>query len=221
MVFSSQPVNWLIFIAAAYLTYAISRSEWVWRWGGRVYINMLKAVGERTGLQYSAGSLSPRSVEKPLLSGKYRGRQVSLVIDTKGKWGYTGSLMKISLSLDNKPSDDLPQGAFFVVGDPRKSGWMQQAIRVIGQEAEDDPDVSEFPMKCVPQNLGNHLLSLECVKSLLSKPQTNDMLIAKEFLYYRQVGLETDANVVVQMLGNLCNMADKFERFNRNWIISS
>ena len=121
-----QPVNWLIFIAAAYLTYALSRSEWVWRWGGKVYINMLQVVAERTGLHYSSGSFSPRSVEKPLLTGKYRGRQVSVVIDTKGKWGYTGSIMKISLNLDNKPTDELPQGAFFVVGDPRKKSGFQQ-----------------------------------------------------------------------------------------------
>lgn len=213
-----QPVNWLVFLAGAYLTYAFSRSEFIWRLGGRVYLNMLQEVAERTGLQYSPGSLSPRSVDQPLLTGKYRGRQISVIIDTKGKWGYSGSLLKISLSIENQPTDDLPQGAFFVVGDPRKLNWTQQVLKPFIRQVMQTPDVRKFPMKCVPQNLGNHLLSLDSVKRLLCKHQVNDMLIAKEFLYYRQVGLETDVNILVKILGDLCTMADKFERFNRNWL---
>lgn len=213
-----QPVNWLIFLAAVYLTYALSRSGIIWRWGGKVYIDMLQGVADRTGLAYSQGSFSPRSVEKPLLTGKYCGRQISVVIDTKGKWGYAGSLMKISLGIDNTPTDDLPQGAFFVVGDPRKQNWWQQMLKPFDRQGPHEPDVKKFPMKCVPQNLGNYLLSLKCVKRLLGKHHINDMLIAKEFLYYRQVGLETEVAVVEKILGDLCTVADKFERFNRNWL---
>ena len=65
------------------------------------------------------------------------------------------------------------------------------------------------------------MLSMESVKGLLRKSQINDMLVAKEFLYYRQVGLETDAHVVEQMLASLCTIADNFERFNRNWIANT
>jgi hypothetical protein len=213
-----QPTYWLIILAGVYLVYAFTRSNLVWNRGGKKYIEVLKRVAETTGLTYTAGSFAPRSAAKPLVSGKYQKRQVSIVVDTFGKWSFADSILKISLSLENKPTAELPQGAFFVVGDPRKKHFWDFLLPKPPDQDTNNVDVREFPMKCVPQNLGNHLISFKCVQELMRKPQPNDILITKGFVYYRQVGLEDEENVLLGTIQCLLELATGFERFYKNWI---
>lgn len=217
MILSWKPEYWLVVLAALYLVYSLSRSDWIWRWRGEKYTNALIRLAEQTSLKFSPGSFSPGMAKIPIVKGNYRGRQITVSADTRGKWGFRDAVLKIMLSIDNQPTPDMPRGAFFVVGDPGRKGLFS-----LFQSKEDsegkNKDLRSFPMKCVPKNLGNYLLSLQSVNILLSKPQINDLLISEGSLLYRQVGLEKDTDNILNIIIQLCDMADKFERFNRNWI---
>jgi hypothetical protein len=213
-----QTEYWIALLAVLYLVTALSRSNLFRRRRERQYLEIWKEFADRNNLQFSPGSFSPNSMIKPQINGTYRKRQVSIFPETQGKWRLSTSVLKITVSIENPPTDEMPRGAFFVIGDPRKQTLWTRLFKSIGAQQEEDLDVRDFPMKCVPPNLGNHLLSLKSMRRLMLLPQINDLLVAEELLHYRQVGLGEQANAMQQILDDLCELAGNFERFVRNWV---
>ena len=170
-------------------------------------------------LQFSPGSFIPRATIKPLITGKYRNRQISIKAETRKRYGYQDAILRISVSIKNASTDDLPLGAFFVVGDPRKKNIFSRILNRSEHIKPLRPDeVQEFPWKAVPENLGNHLLTAKSVQKILGAAVINDLLIDQGLLRYRQVGLIADPAEMKKLLNNLCELADAFERFAKNWV---
>jgi hypothetical protein len=207
--------NWLVLVLGAYFIFIIGRSNLFWRSREGEYLAVWKAFAEGAGIPFIPGSFSPRAVTKPKISGKYRGREVEILADTRKRWGFKDSVLKISISIKNKVTAELPTGAFFVVGDPVKRTIL---TGLFGESSHAPLDIMDFPMKCVPQNLGNYLLSQKSAQELLSRPVTNDVLVNRQQLIYRQVGLEKDLEAIQDILEHLFALADSFERFSKNWI---
>ncbi len=210
----------LIFLLAGYIFTLFILESWIWRFQQKRYLQIWMDFADLTKLQLSPGSFVPRSTVKPLITGKYRNRQISINSETRRRYGFQDAIFRVSVSIKNPKTDELPKGAFFVVGDPRKKGLLS---RISGQtgilKSLRPEEVQEFPWKAVPENLGNHLLTSKNAQKILGAAVVNDILIDQGLLRYRQIGLIADPAEMKKLINNLVELADSFERFSKNWIV--
>lgn len=209
----------LISLLVGYILVLFVMESWIWRFQQKRYLQIWMSFAKLVKLQFSPGSFMPRATIKPLITGKYRNRQISIKSETRRRYGYQDAILKITVSIKNLPTDKLPLGAFFVVGDPRKKNIIARIFNQSEQIKALRPDeVQKFPWKAVPENLGNHMLTVKSSQKILGAAVINDLLIDQGLLRYRQVGMIADPAEMKKLLNNLIELADAFERFSKNWV---
>ncbi len=209
----------LISLIFGYIFILFILENWIWRFQQKKYFHIWMTFAKSVKLQFSPGSFIPRSTIKPLITGKYRNRQISIKAETRKRYGYQDAIYRVSVSIKNKATEDLPLGAFFVVGDPRKKSWLS---RITGGSKFNSQlrvdELQNFPWKAVPEKLGNHMMSVKSAQKILGASVVNDILIDQELLGYRQIGFIENPQEMKKLLNHLCETADAFERFSKNWI---
>ena len=211
----------IIILLAGYIFTLFILESWIWRFQQKRYIQIWMSFADSIKLQFSPGSFVPRSTVKPLITGRYRNRQISVTAETRRRYGFQDAIFRVSVSIKNPKTNDLPKGAFFVIGDPRKKGILSRISGQTGNLIALRPEeVQKFPWKAVPENLGNHLLTAKTAQKILGAAVINDILIDQGLLRYRQIGFIADPAEMRKLINNLVELAESFERFSKNWIVS-
>ena len=209
--------SYLPFIFVGLYLLIIMPNSWlVWRFKEKKYIEIWKRFARKNKLRMAPGSFFPKSPVKPVVSGKYKKREIAISTFAVHTMFKRDMVTRISIAVKNKPKDDLPKGGFFVVGDPRKEGGFPFLNRVKTEIS--DKEAGEFPHKAVPEKLGNYFMRQESLLNLLKLTPVNDILLNENSLDYRQVGLFENDQEMEFVLNELIRLAESFEQFARAWL---
>ncbi len=180
-----------------------------------------QTIADEMGLELKTVSKPyPGLRRQPEISGFLHGREVKISSDILGGIWNRYSLINFTISIENPSSQKLPAGAFLVIRkDPHFLGYWYRFIEFFSTK-QVEPTIlrNKYLIQSIPKNLGNFVFRQQTTEMLLQQPGVFDLHIDRNELSYSLSGFSGQDGLIRQILENLCELAEIFERFVRNWI---
>jgi len=180
-----------------------------------------QTIADEMGLKLkSVPKRYPGLLRQPEMSGFLNDREVKISSEIFGGILNRYSLINYTISIENPGSRKFPAGAFLVIRkDPRVFsiwGWIREYFSIKQEVPKTLRD--QYIIQSIPRNLGNFVFRQQTTEMLLQQPGVFDLHIDRNELSYSLSGFGNQDRPMRQILESLCELAEIFERFVRNWI---
>jgi hypothetical protein len=216
-----EQIDFLIFFLGILAVYVILRLSPLLLFKTQNFNETWQIFANEMGFELKSGStryLDPSS--QPEMSGFLHDREVKITSDFLSGIGKRFTLIHFSVSVENPGTQKLPAGAFLVIRkDPRIfSFWHRVRKSFIDKNEEPITLRDQYLIQSIPRNLGNFVFRQQTTEMLLRQPGVFNLYIDRDDLSYSLSGFVNRDRLMRQILENLCELADNFERFSRNWL---
>lgn len=219
MSFSDAQLIIFLFVIGIFIF--VNQTSFLFRINHRKHLLVWKRAAEKAGLEFKSGSFASGSSKgQPEIHGQFHEREINISADTRWRFNYKYALLKFVVSINNPSTMRLPAGAFVIFRKDLRYNHPLYFFRDLSRTTSPEKDdiKNKFIIRSVPINLVNHLFLLDSVEALLSSPDVFSLLIDKNTLTYSLTGFVGEEDSMLEILETLCELADSFDRFARNWL---